>query len=176
MGSFPLFPEQASTIAGQTDALYYFLIAVSVFFLLLIAGLVIYFAVRYRRRSEVEPAPEPAAVVAATALLTEEGVSVALVGYWIPRSWIALRDDVPEPYIDRALAKKGLNRYREAVDDFSAALQHHTSITRVYFMRARARDQAGDHEGARRDMAEGMRLGRAHAGHDGARKAHQDRR
>src|SRR6266478_3552395 len=60
MGSFPLFPEQASTIAGQTDALYFFLIAVSVFFSLLIAGLVIYFAVKYRRRSDVGSAPEPA--------------------------------------------------------------------------------------------------------------------
>src|SRR5207237_10789115 len=39
-----------------------------------------------------------------------------------------------------------------------AASQHRSSITRVYFRRARARDQAGDHEGAKRDMAEGMRL------------------
>src|SRR5438094_1968711 len=60
MGSFPLFPEQASTIAGQTDALYFFLSGVSAFFSLLIAGLVVYFAVKYRRRSETEPAPEPA--------------------------------------------------------------------------------------------------------------------
>src|SRR5258708_3095655 len=60
MGSFPLFPEEASTIAGQTDALYFFLIGVSAFFSLLIAGLVIYFAVKYRRRSDTEPAPEPA--------------------------------------------------------------------------------------------------------------------
>ena len=60
MGSFPLFPEQASTIAGQTDALYFFLIGISVFFSLLIAGLVVYFAVKYRRRSDTEPAPEPA--------------------------------------------------------------------------------------------------------------------
>jgi len=57
----PLFPEQASTLAGQVDALYFFLIGVSVFFSLLIAGLVIYFAVKYRRRSETEAPPEPAA-------------------------------------------------------------------------------------------------------------------
>jgi cytochrome c oxidase subunit 2 len=57
----PLFPEQASTLAGQVDALYFFLIGVSVFFSLLIAGLVIYFAVKYRRRSETEEPPEPAA-------------------------------------------------------------------------------------------------------------------
>ncbi len=53
-----LFPEQASTIAAKTDALYFFMIAVSVFFSLLIFGLVTYFAVRYRRRSELE-VPRP---------------------------------------------------------------------------------------------------------------------
>ncbi len=50
----PLFPEQASTVAGQVDALFYFLTAVSVFFSLLIAGLIIYFAITYRRRSPEE--------------------------------------------------------------------------------------------------------------------------
>jgi cytochrome c oxidase subunit II len=53
----PLFPEQASTVAGRVDALYFFLIAVSVFFSVLIAGLIIVFAIRYRRRSETEVPP-----------------------------------------------------------------------------------------------------------------------
>lgn len=54
----PLFPEQASTVAGQVDALYFFLVAVSGFFALLIAVLVIIFAVRYRRRpADVAPRP-----------------------------------------------------------------------------------------------------------------------
>src|SRR5216683_2710747 len=60
MGAFPLFPEQASTVAGQVDALYFFLMAVSVFFSLLIAGLVIFFAIKYRRKSDSEPPPAPA--------------------------------------------------------------------------------------------------------------------
>jgi cytochrome c oxidase subunit 2 len=47
----PLFPERASTMAARVDALYFFLIAVSVFFSLLIAGLIVYYAVKYRRRS-----------------------------------------------------------------------------------------------------------------------------
>jgi cytochrome c oxidase subunit II len=51
---FPLFPEQASTMAGRVDALYFFLIAVSVFFSVLIGGLVVTFSIRYRRRSEME--------------------------------------------------------------------------------------------------------------------------
>ena len=50
----PLFPSQASTIAPQVDALYFYLIAVSTFFSILIAVLVIYFAVKYRRRSDDE--------------------------------------------------------------------------------------------------------------------------
>ena len=52
--SFPLFPEQASTMAGRVDALYFYLVAVSAFFAILIALLVIVFAIKYRRRSETE--------------------------------------------------------------------------------------------------------------------------
>jgi len=47
----PLFPERASTMAGRVDALYFFLLGIGVFFSLLIAGLIVYFAVKYRRRS-----------------------------------------------------------------------------------------------------------------------------
>jgi cytochrome c oxidase subunit II len=50
----PLFPESASTFSGQVDALYLFLVAMSAFFVLLIAASVIYCAIRFRRRSEDE--------------------------------------------------------------------------------------------------------------------------
>jgi cytochrome c oxidase subunit 2 len=54
----PLFPEQASTIAGSVDSLYAYLVAVTAFFSLLIAILIVVFAVKYRRRSEdYIPAP-----------------------------------------------------------------------------------------------------------------------
>src|SRR2546428_3838236 len=45
----PLFPERASTMAFRVDALYFFLLAVAVFFSLLIAGLIVFYAVKYRR-------------------------------------------------------------------------------------------------------------------------------
>ena len=51
MLSAPLFPVGASTMASRVDALYFFLLAIAVFFSLLIAGLIVYFAVKYRRRS-----------------------------------------------------------------------------------------------------------------------------
>lgn len=55
---FPLFPEQASTMAPRVDALFYFLIAVSVFFVTLIFFAILVFAVKYRRRANDER-PEP---------------------------------------------------------------------------------------------------------------------
>src|ERR1700752_3108370 len=55
---FPIFPEQASTLAPRVDALYFFLIAVSVFFAGLIFVLLFSFAIKYRRRSDaVQPLP-----------------------------------------------------------------------------------------------------------------------
>ena len=55
MGSWRFFfPEGASTTAGSVDALYFFLVAVSLFFGVLIAVLLALFAIRFRRRSEDE--------------------------------------------------------------------------------------------------------------------------
>jgi cytochrome c oxidase subunit 2 len=47
----PLFPESASTMAPRVDALYLFLLGLSIFFSLLIAGLIVFYAVRYKRTS-----------------------------------------------------------------------------------------------------------------------------
>jgi cytochrome c oxidase subunit II len=52
--SFPLFPPNASTIATEMDLLYLFIGAVSAFFTVLVTAIVVYFAVRYRRRRDDE--------------------------------------------------------------------------------------------------------------------------
>jgi cytochrome c oxidase subunit II len=54
MDKLPLFPDQASTFAPDVDHLLYFLLAVAVFFTVVIFIAIFYFAVRYRRRSEQE--------------------------------------------------------------------------------------------------------------------------
>ena len=48
LSGIPLFPVQGSTLAPQVDNLYFFLLAVTGFFAILVAVLVMYFAVRYR--------------------------------------------------------------------------------------------------------------------------------
>ena len=53
-------PEVASTNAGKVDALYYYLSGVTAFFTLLISGVLIFFVIRYRRRSPFE-IPRPVA-------------------------------------------------------------------------------------------------------------------
>jgi cytochrome c oxidase subunit 2 len=52
--NLPLFPEQASTLAGQVDAFYLFLVLITTFFSLLIALLILFFIIRYRRRPDHE--------------------------------------------------------------------------------------------------------------------------
>jgi cytochrome c oxidase subunit 2 len=54
----PLFPEAASTIAGRVDALYFFLVGLAAFFSVLIAGLIIFYAIKYRRR-QIDSIGEP---------------------------------------------------------------------------------------------------------------------
>ena len=53
--NFPLFPERASALAGQVDGLYFFLVAVSAFFTVLIFATIFVFAVKYRRENNPHP-------------------------------------------------------------------------------------------------------------------------
>jgi len=53
---YRIFPEQASTVAGGYDALFYFLCALTFLVSLGIAIVIIYYAVRYRRKTKT---PEP---------------------------------------------------------------------------------------------------------------------
>src|SRR5690242_15177989 len=52
--NFPFFPQQASEQAATIDALYFFLVAVTAFFTLLIGILVAVFAVKFRRKHDKE--------------------------------------------------------------------------------------------------------------------------
>src|SRR5215203_4813709 len=69
--TFPLFPESASSLSGDVDRLFIAWSAVSIFFSLLIAGLIVYFMTRYRRRH-----PEEVGANERAALWLEIGWSV----------------------------------------------------------------------------------------------------
>lgn len=56
----PLVPERASSFASKVDALYFYLSGVTLFFAVLISATLIFFVIRYRRRSPYE-IPRPVA-------------------------------------------------------------------------------------------------------------------
>ena len=56
----PFVPPSASTLSGKVDALYFYLSGVTVFFTLLISGVLIFFVIKYRRRTPYE-IPRPIA-------------------------------------------------------------------------------------------------------------------
>jgi cytochrome c oxidase subunit 2 len=58
LSDFPLFPDQASTVAGQVDALFIFLCVLTGTVSLLTFLVIFYFAIKYRRRPENEIAQE----------------------------------------------------------------------------------------------------------------------
>ena len=61
MWNFPLFPDQASTMARQVDALYFFELAIAGFFTVLICMLIVTFAARYRQKAVVDRSNPPTA-------------------------------------------------------------------------------------------------------------------
>ncbi|PYY13617.1 MAG: cytochrome c oxidase subunit II, partial [Acidobacteria bacterium] len=52
---FPLFPESASTMSTRVDALYFFILGITIFFTMLVALLILVFATKYRK--EKHPVP-----------------------------------------------------------------------------------------------------------------------
>jgi cytochrome c oxidase subunit II len=56
----PFVPPSASTLSGSVDALYFYLVGITIFFSLLIGGVLILFVIKYRRRSPFE-IPRPMA-------------------------------------------------------------------------------------------------------------------
>ena len=65
MNAFPLVPERASSLAGEVDAVFLFILGVTGFFAVAIWIALLWFAVRYRRRSAAD---RPGAIEGSLAL------------------------------------------------------------------------------------------------------------
>ncbi len=93
MTDFPLFPEQASTVAPLVDNLYLFLVAVTGGVSLLIWIVIFYFAIKYRRRPDNELAQEqePPAFLEMTWTVIP---LVIFLGIFVAGAWVFLRMQV----------------------------------------------------------------------------------
>lgn len=54
MGSLPLWPARASTLAPTVDALMLYVFAVAVFFAVVVGGLILFFAIKYHHRAPAD--------------------------------------------------------------------------------------------------------------------------
>jgi len=82
-----LMPEQASTMAGQVDAVYLYLWALTIFFITIVSTMLIVFSVKYRRRS-VDEIPRQVAgsiklEVAVNSLVFVSFMSIFVLGAYL---------------------------------------------------------------------------------------------
>ncbi len=85
----PLFPESASTTAGQVDTLFIVLLVLASSIALVIAALIIYFGVKYRRRSEDEIPEQREGSVRLELAWTVIPLGVALFFYvWAAKTYV----------------------------------------------------------------------------------------
>jgi len=93
MTDFPLFPEQASSVAPLVDGLYLFLVVVTGAVSLLIWLVIFYFAIKYRRRPDNELAQEqePPAILEMTWTVVP---LIVFIGIFVAGAWVFLRMQV----------------------------------------------------------------------------------
>ena len=79
----PFAPDQASTVSGTVDELYAFLVGLTFFFSVLITALIIYFALKYRRRSDDEyPRPIEGSMKLETVWIVIPFIIVMVIFVW----------------------------------------------------------------------------------------------
>ncbi len=89
--TFPLFPDSASALSGHVDALYIIWAVVSVFFTVLIAGLILFFMIRYHRRDPEQVGIEERAGVWLEILWSAVPLAIMLVMFaWGARVFFQL--------------------------------------------------------------------------------------
>jgi cytochrome c oxidase subunit 2 len=109
---FQIFPEAASTIAGEVDLFFYLLCAMSIVITLIVFGLIVRFGVRYRRRTkELGPIVGQALDAADTKRLEAVWIAVPLVVflgifYWGAKLYAAMSEPPPDAMEIYAVGKR----------------------------------------------------------------------
>src|ERR1700677_4213941 len=82
LNNFPLWPEQASTMAAHVDALYIFLLIVTGMMSLLVFACLIFFAARFRHRPGV-----PAEQIEGSTALEITWTAIPFLIFWVFLPW-----------------------------------------------------------------------------------------
>lgn len=103
---FRLFPEQASTIAPQVDALYFYLLSVTAFFVVLICALILYFGIKFRRGSPAPRRNHPTNYTLEVAWCLVPLVLVMIMFGWGARLYFDLYDPPPGAMVVHVVGKQ----------------------------------------------------------------------
>ena len=107
MPELRLLPEQASTMAGPVDQLYWFITGVSGFFTILVASLIFFFAIRYRRREVRTERPANSGVLGLELTWTIIPFVIAMVMFvWGAQLFIAMKEPPPDALEVFAVGKR----------------------------------------------------------------------
>lgn len=100
-------PEPASTVAGDVDTLFYFILVTSAIFFVGVMGAMITFAWRYRRRSENDrPEPVRESKIIEASWIAIPSILVAVVFVWGFRVFLELGIAPPNAYEINVTARK----------------------------------------------------------------------
>lgn len=107
MAELRLLPEQASTMAGPVDQLYWFITGVSGFFTLLVASLILWFAIRYRRRGVRTERPAAEGVLALELTWSIIPFVIAMIMFvWGAQLFISMKQPPPDALQVFAVGKR----------------------------------------------------------------------
>lgn len=113
---FRLLPEQASTHAPRVDLLYFFLLAVAVVFTVLIASLIVFFSIKYRRgntRVDRTPSQGHAIALEITWMVIPLLISLAIFGWGAMLYFSAYRPPAGALEV-RVVAKQWMWKFQHA--------------------------------------------------------------
>lgn len=107
MPELRLLPEQASTVAGPVDDLYWFITGVSGFFTILVATLILIFAIRYRRRGKRLERPAASGVLGLELTWTIIPFVIAMMMFvWSADLFLTIRQPPPDALQVFAVGKR----------------------------------------------------------------------
>ena len=111
--NLPLFPDSASTFAGQVDGIYLFGVAVALFFSALIAVLVIALAVKYRRKSATDIGSDehPPEILEIVWSVVPLGILMVMF-FWGARVFFTVRTTPPGAVEYYAVAKRWMWKFQ----------------------------------------------------------------
>ncbi len=112
MWDFPFLPDQASTFAGEVDALYFALVGVTAFFTIAIYAMIWWFSVRYRRgkKADRSNAPTSSHLLEAAWIIIPLGIVLAIFG-WSAKIFFDLRTPPKDVMQVHAIGKQWMWKF-----------------------------------------------------------------